>query len=343
MKNGTFHIDHGDFKNRIEAKEAHLNSYGLDLTDEPDYIRFVRENIEIELMGGITDTLLSSLRVSFKIKKLGESSAMHIYRAQLVDLFNENTVEYVIRASSQRLMVEPNRLKPILYDFIERIDRYRRAECKRDVIPNASPRMANKEVKQILHEDNILQSLEKLLIERSIIDPKLGMKLFLIGLSRLTNESYHTILMGEKQLCHGIVDQFSTLVADEHLRAVTTISKHALSHPPYQHYWDQRLLVLHQFTASVSKASTIEEYMLYGHSRRIITESDKERGSFRSSDKLMQSNFSVLSYINGDTHPVFGSQFVFCLPVESTLKEKLFEMQIHTQAGFINEKPASGD
>lgn len=80
--------------------------FGLDVSN-PDYLIFQNENIVIEVIGGVQDEFLSTLKVAIKVYKVGTTSPAHIYRNSLVNLFDENQVAYTITKASERLKLNP--------------------------------------------------------------------------------------------------------------------------------------------------------------------------------------------------------------------------------------------
>ena len=107
----------------IAVEEPLVNSYGLDLTNT-DYIKYSQNDIEIEIIGGVKDLVLTQLKVSLKIAKKKNKSPLGIYRSQQVDLFNENQLNHLIRDTSERIKVESIKVKEVIYDLTERLDQY---------------------------------------------------------------------------------------------------------------------------------------------------------------------------------------------------------------------------
>ena len=328
---------------KIADAVAGSNSYGLDVstsatlsTGNVDYIVFQSENIVIEVVGGITDMILSSLRVSLKIYKVGTVSPLDIYRNSQIDLFNENQVTYAIGKICERLKIESSRCRNILFDCIERLDGYRRnrEHVSAPIIPLSSS--LKKEALSILKSEDVLAEIKNLLERAGICDTRLGLQLFIAGISRITDKPLHSIILAPRILAHsflsGIIDAFPK----EHLREVTTISKHALSYPPTADYWNNKTLVLHQLESIREKDNVLLEYILQGTSKRLITEINSKTGNYQSQKKDVTSTINLISYSSKDYHPVFSGRQTLCLPISDSekLQDALYEKEVKQLSGL---------
>jgi hypothetical protein len=286
----------------IAVEEPLVNSYGLDLTNT-DYIKYSQNDIEIEIIGGVNDLVLTQLKVSLKIAKKKNKSPLGIYRSQQVDLFNENQLEHLIRDTSERIKTESLKVKETLYELTERLDQYRQDKIYQSEQPEISKRIsthAAKEVKAYLKKENLLKNIQKTIEAAGVPDGASGLKLLLLALSRITENPIHTIVQGELLLSKELLKTIVPLLPEEQSREATSISKNALSYPPYRDYWQNKTLVLHQLDAALGKDSLIEEYINSGQLKRIVTEDNHKIGIRRSGEKNNQENFNLLSYTDKD-------------------------------------------
>lgn len=325
----------------IYANGDTLNSFGLDLTN-PDLIKFEEGSIQIEIIGGVTDVSLHQLKVSLKIQKIHGNSAMEVYRAQSVDLFNTNQLEYTITQASERTRIESEKMRSVLYALVQKLDDYKRSKIYA-VPEDKAPKVSNKvikDVKDFLKAPDLLENI-KILLERSgVPDTNLGLKLFILNLSRLTQNPLHTIIQGNILLSHEVCKQFGTLIPEEDIKLLTSISKNVLSYSPYPNYWNKKLLVLHQLEGALNqKDSMLEEYMRNDHLNRYVTEVNHISGKYQMGQKSVYEPFSILGYTSKDFHKVFSSSSVVCLPLCNTkqIKDKLNEWELKKHAGLINE------
>jgi hypothetical protein len=325
----------------IAVEEALVNSYGLDLTNT-DYLKFHQSNITIEVIGGVNDLVLTQLKVTLKIYQKGNTSPTAIFRSQQIDLFNEHQLEHFIRNASERIRVESIKIKEAVYDLAEKLERYRLDKTIESKQPEVSSRVstnAAKEVKSYLKQNNLLQKLTKTIETAGVPDGELGLKLMLLALSRITITPIHTIVQGNLLLSNEMIKTILPMFPDEQLREATSISKNALSYPPYQDYWQHKTLVLHQLDATLGKDSLVEEYINSGQLKRIVTEDNHKIGVRRSGEKNNQDTFGILSYTNRDFLPIFNAHNVICLPLTDPkqLQSKFYDLEIRKHAGMLNE------
>jgi len=322
---------------KIEDAIEGRNDYGLDVSN-PDYVVFSKENICIELIGGINDMLLSSLRVSIKVYKKGASSPLHIYRSSLVDLFNDNQVDYTITKVSERLKMESARFKTIFYDFIERIDHYRRNRNLYETPVVSIASTIQQDAKKLLQEEHLLEAITNQLQLAGISDTRLGLQLYIASLSRLTETPIHCIIGAPRLLGHELIGEFVAILPDEDTYEVTTISKHALSYPPTEEYWKNKTLILHQLESIKEKDNTLLEYLLHGQSKRMVAQSDVKTGQYQCQKKNITSTIQLISYLQADRHPVLASKHVLHIPLGQTnnIKDALYEKEVKSLSGLLD-------
>lgn len=329
-----------DPKTVIYVEEPLMNSYGLDLTYR-DYLKYTRNDVTIEVIGGIKDVVLTTLKVTLKLYKYGNTSSMEVYRCQQIDLFNEHQLEHLIRNASERIRVERSKVKEALYELAERLERYRIDKTINAEKPEVNSRISateTKNIKKFLKQENLLSAIRTQLEQAGVADSELGLKLFLLSLSRTTDSPIHTILQGNLLTCNDIVKSIVPIIPQEQLREATSISKNALSYPPYPNYWQQKTLVLHRLDASLGKGSLLEEYIQSGGLKRIITEDNHKIGIRRSGEKNNMDSFGILGYTDKDFYPIFNAHNVVCLPLPNSkeLKDKLYDLEIRKYAGLID-------
>ena len=315
--------------------------FRLDVSN-PDYIVFTIENLTIEVIGGIRDEMLSTLKVAIKVYKIGAVSPLEIYRNSLVNLFDEHQVHYTITKASERLKIESSRFKNIFYDFIERVDNYRRNRGKVVTPVYSIPSEIKSEAKAVLTQDNLIQSISELLSRAGISDTRLGLQLFIASISRITDTPIHSIVNAPQLLANELIKEFIPIVPKEHLHEVTTISKHALSYPPTENFWEHKTLVLHQLESIKGKGDVLLEYLMHGQSKRLVTQSDERTGNYQSHKRDVTSTISLISYTAKDHHPVFTSKHSLVIPLKETnsIQEKLYEKEVKELAGLLDHETA---
>ena len=324
-----------------DAVEGH-NVYGLDISN-PDYMVFKSETIIIEIIGGIHDVMLSSLRVSLKIYKIGVISPLEIYRSSLVDVFNDNQVDYVIAKVSERLKIESLRFRNIFYDCIERLDNYRRNKDKLAIPVIPIPSRYKQDALTILKQGHVIKEISDLLELAGISDTRLGLQLYIASVSRITDKPLHAIVNAPRLIAHQLISEYKAVLPEEHVHEITTISKHALSYPPTPDFWNHKTLILHQLDSIKEKDNTLLEYLLQGQSKRLVTQSDAKTGNYESQKKDVTSTINLISYTNTDYHPVYSSKYSLCIPLKNTnaLQEKLYEREVKQLSGLWDSEASN--
>jgi hypothetical protein len=178
-----------DPKTVIYVEEPLMNSYGLDLTYR-DYLKYTRNDVTIEVIGGIKDLVLTTLKVTLKLYKEGNTSSMGVYRCQQIDLFNEHQIEHLIRNASERIRVERSKVKEALYELAERLERYRidkTINAEKLEVNSRISATETKNIKKFLKQENLLGAIRTQLETTGVANSELGLKLFLLSLSRTTD------------------------------------------------------------------------------------------------------------------------------------------------------------
>ena len=337
MSNTSFNAD-----TRLSAMGDTLNNFGLDLTNS-DLIKYEHDILLIEVIGGINDFSVNQLKVGLKIQKLHNANPSEIYRIQLVDLFNENQLDYLVTGASLRIKIEKSKILEAVYSLVEKLDsfkRYKLYTSSQEVKKVATSNKLIKETKAFLSESDLLVRLETLFTAIGSPAPKLALKLFIVSLSRLTDKPLHTIIQGNILLSNELCKQFSMVVNDEELREVTSLSPTVIGHAPHPNYWSKKLLVIHQLEGTINqKNSSLEEYMKHEHLNRYVTQANQQNGAYQMVHKHVDEVFAVLGYTSRDFHSVFTSSSVVCLPLGNTtlIKEKLAELELKQSAGLIDK------
>lgn len=327
----------------LSAMGDTLNNFGLDLTN-PELIKYEHGNLLLEVIGGINDYSTSQLKVSVKVQKLHNANASEIFRQQMVDLFNDNQIEYLVTGASQRIKVVKSDVQDAVYSLVEKLDSYKR--YKLYTSSNQQPKVTTsnklvKDTKAFLKEANLLERLETLFSSVGIPTPKLAVKLFIISLSRLTDKPMHTILQGNVILSNQLCSRFASVINNEDIREVTSLSPTVISNAPHSNYWSKKLLVVHQLEGTLNqKNSTLEEYMKHEHLNRYVTQANQQNGTYQVVHKHVDEVFAVIGYTSRDYHTVFNSSSVVCLPLGNTtsIKEKLAEWELKQYAGLVDKQ-----
>lgn len=320
----------------VPIRTGVVNSYGLDLSHHTD-IKYAHEQIEIIIIGGVNDFVRTGLKVALKIHKQKEKNASQIYRTSLIDLLDEGQLNYCIREASARIKVESQMVRSALMDLREKLDTYRN-DLVEGVGNEPSVELNTTAVKHVsgfLKDKNLLSKTKDLIKDAGVPDVNMGLRLLILGLSRITDNPLHIVVQGSRLIAHELFKHLSLILPKEQLREATSISKTALTYAPYQGYWDHKTLLLHQLDAALSTGSVLEEYILEGQLNRIVTEVDFRNGSRKSGEKTVDAKFGLMSYTNQDYLPIFSSTNVICLPLSQneSIRQWMYDKEIREFSG----------
>lgn len=325
------------FEDAIKVRTGAVNSYGLDLTHASD-ITYTCENLEIVVIGGVTDFVRTGLRVALKILKKHQRNSSEIYRKAVIDLLDEGQLNYCVREASARTRVESETIRTALLDLRERLDEHRSDLMKggsREPVAELTTSSV-KQVSTFLKNKNLLESTKQLLIDAGLPDGQMALRLFILGLSRMTDSPLHVVVQGSRLIAQELFKNFSQVIPKEQLREATSISKTALTYAPYEDYWQHKTLLLHQLETALGKGSVLEEYVRQGELSRIVTEVDFKSGTRRSGERIMEAKLGLMGYTSADYLPIFSCTNVLCLPLTDTnkLRELMYENEIRSFAGL---------
>jgi DNA-binding transcriptional ArsR family regulator len=328
-----------DPKTTIQAEEALLNGYGLDLTN-PDFIKYQNGNLEAEVIGGINTIALTRFQVMLKISRRPQLSAGDVYRNN-VDLYNENNLQYFVKQASIKLKLESTKISDFIYDLTERLETYRKDKItNREEKPliMALPAKEIKKVDGILKSETLLEDIQSLLCQSGMPCGKIALELFLITLSSKQTSVMHGILQGNAELTSEIIKTFSSVLPLETARFKTSISDSVLYYAPNENYWKNKVLLLPSIDTLGKKNTAITELILQGQVNRLVTE-NTEQGTYRASNKSVNGNLSFISSTAKGYHELMNCDTVMALPISNSheIKEAIVTNQIKRFAGLLDE------
>lgn len=321
-----------------KAESATFNSYGLDLTN-PDFLKYKKDNLEAEIIGGINTQVLTRFNILLKISKRPQQSASDVYRNN-VDLYNENNVQHFIKQSQIKLKTDVTRITDFIYDLIERLESYRKDKCTyiedKIVIESPQPKVV-KQVDKILYSDTVLKDIQELFTKSGVVISRTGLQLFLIALSSKLPNVMHCVLQGSPELTSVLIKDFASTLPFEVNRYKTSISDNVLYYAPSKNYWNHKVLLLPTIDKLGKKNIALTELISQGHVNRLVTE-NTELGSYRASNKSVHGNLSFISSTNTGYNELLRSDKVVVLPLINTkvIKETMATNEIMKHAGLID-------
>jgi hypothetical protein len=313
--------------------------YGLD-TSNPNFIKYSKEGITIEAIGNIEDGSPQKMLVTLRVYKSVATNPNEIYRTSNLDLFNDGRLDFTIQKISERLKVESITIKDLCYEFVERLDNYRRhgkLEEKTEVHVTTS---IIEEAKKVLKSKILLEDIQTYLKRAGVSDARLGLQLFILSLSRDTIYPLHGIFQCTKTLGNFLINEFLEVLPPEQTIEHTSISKHALSYSPTEDYWTNKTLVLHQLDDVKNNGNTLLEYLMQGKTLRLVTQTNKVTGKYESEQKNVTESINLISYTEKDYHSLFGGKQTLCIPIQNKkqTKDNIYTNEVKKLAGLVDEE-----
>ncbi len=322
----------------VQAEEPKLNKYGFDLSNA-DFIKYERENLEAEIIGGVQTQVLTRFNVLLKLSKHPQLNATEVYRAN-VDLYSDNHIKNFVNQAKQRLQIDGTRITNFIYDLIERLEQYRKDKLtyteENEEIPTTQPKVL-KTVSNILQSTTVLKEIETLLAQAGVVCPKIGLKLFLISLSSKQKEVTHGILQGNPALSTPILQSFQRVLPVEVNKYKTSISDSVLYYSPSKNYWKHKILVLPTIDKLGKKNTALNELISLGEVNRLVTE-NTQQGTYRANNRLINGNLSFISATNQNYSELFSSDNVIGLPVTNPkgVQKAISTLEIKKYGGLID-------
>ena len=321
-----------------KVEEAKLNSYGLDLTSL-EFITYQKDNLEVEVTGGINLLVLNRFNVQFRIARRPQQSPLDVYRNN-VDLYNEQNTKYFIKEAATKLKMDSTKIAEFVYDLTERLESYRRDKVtfqpEEDTITPLQPK-EKKRVNEILKSHNLLECIQDLFAQTGVPCSKTALQLFIMSLSSKTTDTTHTILQGSPMLTAEIIQTFAQVLPVEVSRFKTSISDSVLYYTPSKDYWNHKVLMLPTLDKLGKKNVALTELLTQGMVNRLVTE-NTERGNYRAENRLVNGNLSFISATSKGYHELMQSDNVLALPLQRVdyIKETMLTRKIRQHAGMIN-------
>lgn len=90
-------------------------------TSNPYHYQFKTKELQIGILGGINTNKLDTLRATLAIQK----AKQHNIIRQSVDLYNDNTIEKLVRKCAERLEIGTNPVRRAIQDLTRELENYR--------------------------------------------------------------------------------------------------------------------------------------------------------------------------------------------------------------------------
>lgn len=328
MKNQHPHIKF-DKATATPVREAFLNSYGFDLTDE-NIIGFTKGNLKFTIMGFVATNQYDTLNATIKVALIPHVNDEYTY-IQRFDLFNVDKLNTYSRDATAQLKVNDEaEVRSALYSLREKLDKYRHDELKNTnrAAPTNILVHEQNEAMQYLQTDNILDSIEGLLAQAGIVTEKeKALLLFFILLSRHFDKPLHALLQGSPQLSKMLMNVVASCVPEEQIHSYTSMSASTLYYTKNKNNWKNNVLHLTSIDRHFKGANTIKEFIENGILKHATTESSYQTGHLYASRKVVEGAICLMAYCNDEVmnKKFFGECFLICVNETETNKAEMLE------------------
>lgn len=321
-----------------QVEEPKLNKYGLDLTN-PDFLKYQRDNLEAEVIGGVNTLNLSKFNVMLKVARRPQMSAQEVYRNN-VNLYSENNVQHFVKQASVKLKMDSTVIADFVYDLIQRLEEYRKDrltyKAETFVVDAPQPK-ESKSVKKILNSDDLIKELQELMANAGMLSDRTSTQLFLVALSSKLNSPIHCVVQGNPELTSELIQGFSSVLPVEINQFKTSMSDNVLYYAPNKNFWNNKVLCLPTIDKLGKKNVALSELITLGQVNRMVTEST-EQGGYKAKTRIVNGQPTLISSTNNGFHELLNNDSVIALPLQNQreLKDTMASNVIMKHAGMID-------
>jgi DNA primase catalytic core len=219
-------------KVEVQVESEPVKSKAQLNTNNPDFITYTTEELQIIILGGINLQQLDRLRITLKISRKETDNSLHSIRHTL-DLYHSDYLEKFITKASEQLEIGTTVLKRTLAELTDGIEKYRlsRIESRKEQKPQER-KLTDSRIKKAI---KYLSS--KKLMERTNEDiGRTGMigeennrlLMYLVFTSRLREQPLHIISLGASGTGKTYLqEKISELIPEHHKLEITMLSENA--------------------------------------------------------------------------------------------------------------------
>ncbi len=326
----------------IPIREALVNSYGFDLTDE-NQIGYTSGEFKVTIMGFRPTTQYETLTATIKIAKHPHVNDEYTH-IQRLDLFINDRLDTFCRTVAKQLRANEVEVKKAMYSLRERLERYRNDEAKNISKAVKKVFVSDAEQKQAmtyLKSDNLMDSIEGLLKQSGLVtEMEKGLQLFFILLSRHFDKPLHVLFQGSPQLSRLLMETVSSTVPEEEILNQTSMSASGMYYTTTRDFWKNKVLHLASIDKQFKGASTIKEFIENGVIRRFTTQNDYKTGQISGTNKTVNGSICLMGFCDDDTVNNKFFQECFVIRVNENEKNRAELNQYHKMefGGFTDSQ-----
>jgi DNA primase catalytic core len=214
------------------AESVFPSSVSVLRTENPDYITFTTEDLQIILLGGINMQQLDRLRVTLKMTRIDTANPLHSIRHTL-DLYHSDFLEKFINKASEQLETGTTTLRKAMAELIDKIELYRlqKIESQKEQKPTER-KLTDERIKKAIKYLNATKLMERTNndIGRTgmIGEENNRLLMYLVFTSRLREQPLHIISLGASGTGKTYLqEKVSELIPEQHKLEITILSENA--------------------------------------------------------------------------------------------------------------------
>ena len=224
------------------AEEAEIVTPDINTlnTQNPEYLVYKTDVLEISILGGIPMHNLDRLKVTLRIirtdpwKNTTHVSPLYTLRQSNIDLYNDDIVTKLIRKLAERLELGTKEVQTALYNLIGELENYRLQQIEVNAPEVVKKRRLTEKQKQdaiqFLKSENLLQKTNELIGLTGLVGEENNrLLMYLIFTSRLREQPLHIISLGASGTGKTYLqEKISELIPNDQKLEITALSENAL-------------------------------------------------------------------------------------------------------------------
>jgi DNA primase catalytic core len=203
-------------------------------TDNPEYIIYQTKDLKLALLGGINLQQVDRLRVTLLIERYPKLSPLHAVRQSGLDLYNDASVEKLIRSTAQKLELGTSEIRLAIFELIEKIEAYRLSKITESSVKQPKERVVTKQRQQdalaYLKAPNLLTRTNEDIGKSGMVGEENNrLLMYIVFTSRLRESPLNIICLGSSGTgkTH-LQEKVAELIPEQDIIDATALSDNAL-------------------------------------------------------------------------------------------------------------------
>lgn len=223
-----------------EKNEERSPAVGNLNIENPDYLVYKTDVLEISVLGGIAMHNMDKLKVTLRIIKTDpwtnpkQANPLFTLRQSNIDLYNDELVTKLIRRIAERLELGTKEVQYGLYSLIGELEDYRLKQIEINTSEKVQVRQLSeaqrKATLDFLKAPNLLQRTNELIGKTGLIGEENNrLLMYLVFTSRLREQPLHIISLGASGTGKTYLqEKISELIPEDQKLEITALSENAL-------------------------------------------------------------------------------------------------------------------